>query len=415
MNSRFLRTLCLVILTIWAGPACKAQMDSVVYYAGDSRIDRKAVGELRLDIDASIFLRDNEYKSRLVKGYTLPGMRLNPSVSYQPLKNLKVDLGVYMIHYWGTNSYPKANFSSIEGIAGQHTTKAFHYVPTFRANLQFTRNANLILGTLYGKSAHRLAVPIYNDENNIVADPETGVQLLWHPSWMHLDAWVDWQSFIYKEDRKQERFAFGLSSRFLPSRREARVQWYLPLQLIMQHHGGEINSEASDRTIKTWLNAAAGAGFEMPLKTRLNTSVNAEVTGLYFSQQAGEILPLSKGWGIMAKVQARVEDFGITAGYLFNHDFVSIYGNPLFGSLSTSYKSVTYHHPSVVWARAEYAKNLGRGFSWGIHADYFHQWQKGYNDPESQLENPPRATDNFAIGIVFRMNPSFLLKKFLLP
>lgn len=117
-----------------------------------------------------------------------------------------------------------------------------------------------MLGTLYGKSAHGLVEPLYNDEMNISGDPETGVQVLYNPHWMDLDAWVNWQDFIFRDDKRQERFCFGLSTRFKPSRRKARFQWHIPLQLLMQHTGGEVNTEAQDRSIKTWLNAAAGVG-----------------------------------------------------------------------------------------------------------------------------------------------------------
>lgn len=416
MSFSNIRTFCIIFFAFILSIPCRGQMDSILYCTDKPRIARSAVGELRLDVDAAIFLRDNEYENRLVKGYTLPGMWFNPSICYQPLKNLKVELGAYMIHFWGANNYPKANFANLEGIAARNTTKAFHYVPTFRANLQLMRNLNLVLGTLYGKGAHRLADPLYNEENNIVADPETGVQVLWNTSWVQLDTWVDWQSFIYKNDNRQERFAFGISTHFLPSRKQARAQWYFPLQIIMQHHGGEINSEARDRTIKTWMNACTGFGFRLPLSSNPDIAVGAELLGTYFSQQAGKALPFNKGWGIMGKTHAQIRNFGFTMGYMHSKDFISIYGNPLFGCVSSSYKGLTFDRPSVLWLRVEYARNLVKGFSWGIHADCFQQWQKGYDAPEQKLENVPKfSNNNFAIGIVFRMHPSFLLKKILLP
>ncbi|MDY3620291.1 MAG: hypothetical protein SO104_03920, partial [Prevotella sp.] len=96
-----LAALALALLTYTnAGAQTGARIDSLLFET-DHRIDTAACGELRLNFDALCFFRDNEYKGYLTKGYTLPGYRLQPTVSYQPLKNLRVEVGVSMLHYWG--------------------------------------------------------------------------------------------------------------------------------------------------------------------------------------------------------------------------------------------------------------------------------------------------------------------------
>ena len=107
--------LCLMFTT-----NTSAQNDSLLYESS-SRIDTTAHGEVRLNIDGMGFFRDNEYKGNLVKGYTLPGFWLQPTISYQPLKKLKLEAGIYMLHYWGANKYPNMNYKDIATWKGQQT------------------------------------------------------------------------------------------------------------------------------------------------------------------------------------------------------------------------------------------------------------------------------------------------------
>ncbi len=412
--SNLLRHLLAICILMTCGPRAYGQLERYVYSADSAQIDPEQKYELRFTIDALTFFRDNEYNSKeLVKGYTLPGMWLAPTLSYQPLRNLKVEAGAFMLHYWGANRYPNANYSSLESIEAQRTSKAFHCVPVFRANLQLTPQVNIVLGTLYGKSAHGLSAPLYNDELNLTSDPETGVQVLWHPEWMSLDAWIDWQDFIFRNDQGQERFAFGLSTRFLPSRRKARAQWHLPLQLVMKHTGGEINTGASDRSIKTWLNAATGAGVDVALRTRrVPVTLSADLTAAYFSQQSGSVLPFDKGYGLLAQVGARIWHFGLNAAWWQSHDFIPVYGSTLFSSMSTSAAATTLTDPHAFLFHAEYAQPLARGFSWGVGLDYMLHGEESIINSEDPSWRSGQTKGNFSAGIYLRLSPSFLIKKF---
>lgn len=395
-----------------AATAAYAQMDTLVYGARHVEIDPAAKGELRAVIDAMPFVRDNEYKSSMVKGYTLPGLWIDPSVSYQPLGNLKIELGAHLLHFWGANKYPNYNYSKLAGWNGKTTQTGFHCVPVFRAQMQLLRNLNVVVGTLYGKSNHGLVAPLYNEELDLSADPETGVQVLWNSRPLHLDAWVNWESFIFKNDKGQESFSFGLSARVRPSRAAAHAQWYIPVQLLFQHHGGEINYAAADRTVKTWLNAAAGAGVEIPLPThRLPVKLGFEATAAYFGQQSGDVLPFEKGYGMLATASAQVWRCKASLGYWRCKDFVSILGNPLYGAMSIDREGMIYNKPQMLTAHLEYAQELGKGFSWGLHADVYNQFAADAYIPEEGWSRQP-STLNFAAGIYVRVNPSFLIKKF---
>ncbi len=411
--SRPIKRILLLAAALLQTTTLLAQVDSLVFAQPSEQVVSDEAHELRVSIDGLAFFRDNEYNTHhAMKGYTLPGLWLAPSVSYQPLKNLKLEAGVYMLHYWGASQYPNGNYSTLEQTNEGHTAKAFHCTPIFRANLQLTPEFNLVLGTLYGKTQHRLTQPLYNDEMNLTADPETGLQLLWKLPWMHFDTWVNWQDFIFKKDDHQERFTFGLSTQLFPSRRTARAQWYIPLQLLMQHTGGEINTEANDRMIKTWLNAATGVGMNVPLQTKLPVTLGAECIATYYSQQAGTALPFNKGGGLLASLRANVWRMGLTASYWQAKQFISIFGSPLYGAMSTSEDNTTLHKPKMVLLQADYAQQLARGFSWGVRLQFdWHTQRYVYHCTTGVKEQPGSSTD-LAAGIYLRFNPSFLIKKF---
>ena len=77
----------LLLTTANAEAQVSARIDSLLF-ENSHRIDSASCGELRLNFDALCFFRDNEYKGCLSKGYTLPGYRLQPTVSYQDRKSV---------------------------------------------------------------------------------------------------------------------------------------------------------------------------------------------------------------------------------------------------------------------------------------------------------------------------------------
>lgn len=388
-----------------------AQLDSLVFDVERTAIHPEQRGELRLHVAGMPFVLDNEYKSKLVKGYTLPGIWLDPTVSYQPLPNVKIALGAHMLHFWGAEKYPNFNYSELASWSGRNIQNGFHCVPIFRAQMQLTKNVNVVLGTLHGKSNHGLIAPLYNDELNLSGDPETGVQVIWDSPHFRLDSWVNWESFIFRKDTGQESFSFGLSTLVRPSGKKAAWQWYLPIQAVFQHRGGEINTEATDREIKTWLNAAAGVGVDVPLRMRWPASLNLEATAAYFGQQAGTLLPFDKGYGVLGKASLRVWRCKLGVGYWYCKDFVSILGNPLYGAMSISNEGLTLRKPKSLLVDAEYAHRLGEGVAWGIQAKLANQFATRSHSPEEGWREE-KSTQNFSFGIYLRMSPSFLLKKF---
>lgn len=400
----------LLLTTANAKAQVSAHIDSLLF-ENSHRIDSASCGELLLNFDALCFFRDNEYKGCLSKGYTLPGYRLQPTVSYQPLKNLRVEVGVSMLHYWGANKYPNLNYSDIATWKGDQTQTGFHLLPFFNVQLAVSRNFNLILGNIYGGANHRLIEPLYNQENALSADPEMGVQMQWQTKPLDFDVWVNWESFIFDKDTHQEAFTFGLSTRFKANRPERRTHVYFPLQVVMQHRGGEINPEAEQRQVKTWMNAAAGVGVTIRTDNSILTRLNAEADVAYYRQMTGALLPFDNGKGLYLKAEADIWRFCLRGAYWDSSKFISIFGNPLYGSVGIHNRDFQMQRNRTVCAQLSYAQELGKGFSWGVQADVFNTLPTDNFVVGDKVYNNNNKV-SLAAGIYLRVKPSFLLKKF---
>lgn len=400
----------LQLTTANAKAQVSVHIDSLLF-ENSHRIDSASCGELRLNFDALCFFRDNEYKGSLSKGYTLPGYRLQPTVSYQPLKNLRVEVGVSMLHYWGANKYPNLNYSDIATWKGDQTQTGFHLLPFFNVQLAVSRNFNLILGNIYGGANHRLIEPLYNQENALSADPEMGVQMQWQTKPLDFDVWVNWESFIFDKDTHQEAFTFGLSTRFKANRPERRTHVYFPLQVVMQHRGGEINPDAEQRQVKTWMNAAAGVGVTIHTDNAVLTRLNAEADVAYYRQMTGALLPFDNGKGVYLKAEADIWRFCLRGAYWDSSKFISIFGNPLYGSVGIHNRDFQMQRNRTVCAQLSYAQELGKGFSWGVQADVFNTLPTDDFVVGDKVYNNNNKV-SLAAGIYLRVKPSFLLKKF---
>ena len=113
-------------------------------------------------------------------------------------------------------------------------------------------------------------------------DPETGFQVIWDAPRLKLDSWINWESFIYRNDTHQESFSFGTSLRLLTNSSDSRLHVYFPVQTIFQHRGGEINTEAEERQVKTWMNAAGGVGMTLNTLNSIVPWINLEACGVYY-------------------------------------------------------------------------------------------------------------------------------------
>jgi len=364
----------------------------------DYRIDSSQVRVLRIGVDNLSFFRDNEYSSQLTKGYSLPGLWVQPHVSYTPLSRIDLELGFHALIFDGANKYPCYAYHDIGRWKGTQYQRGAHLLPWLRARAQF-RHLTIVLGDIYGVQNHGLITPLFNHELNLSQDPEMGFQLLWDRPHLHADTWLNWQSYIFEEDSHQEAFTVGASWKVLPGDRQGDLQWYLPVNLVIQHRGGEQDTTALG--VQTLCNAAVGAGLRWNLHRPALSQVNAELTLLGTWQQSGHLWPFDTGGAFHGTAGVTMwQRLNLQGGFFrAPRQFVSLYGNPFFSTLSISDRE-NHRGISTAYARADYHYTFARNYVLGAEVEVFQSWT-GHS-----ITHPSHQEFNFSFGIYLRVCPT---------
>ena len=382
-------------------------------FTSDTGVDSLNKGRLSVEMDNLSFYRNNEFGSTVQKGYTLPGFWLQLKAVYYPLSNLKFEVGAHSVWFWGTVRYPAFAYKNIPTWSGRDYSNNVHVLPYFRANLALSKNVNVVLGDIYGGANHRLIEPLYNPELNLTSDPEKGVQLLYKTKWLDLDMWMDWLSFIYNRDSIQEAFVAGGSARFNLNSPGSRFHVYLPLQGLAHHKGGEL--DVSDSYVQTVMNGAFGAGLKWNVNGRVIDYVNAEFDMAGYMFPKGRASYFDRGRGYYSKVAMQMKDFNISTSYWSSNNFISMFGNSFYSSISTKMENMLYKNPSMLHFNVDYTRTLGKGFVFGINAEAFYYLSgKMYSANAPGVYQPSAfgSNTNFSTGVYLRINPSFLIKQY---
>lgn len=399
--SNFLRQFILIFLIPFAFTETICAQISPFISNGESFVSDSLShqGELSLAINSQSFFRDNEYSTDFLEGYTLPGFRLIPKAVYYPTSKIKLEGGIYMLRYWGANKYPNFAYRDIAKWKGNQHQTGVHFLPYLRAQANITDNFSIVLGDLYGGTNHNLIEPLYDPELNLTADPEAGLQFLFNSKYFNFDTWINWESFIFNEDNHQEEFVAGLSTRLKFTPQTSSLHVYMPMQIVFQHRGGEIDT-IKNNSINTLMNCATGLGLLWKTGNPLFKSINVECDYSLYKQMAGELWPFEKGHGFYTCASANIGNVIINTSYWKCHDFISILGSPFFGAASIGPEITTFKNPSLTSLEAIYSLDFGKGISLSFDGEVRYQ---SYNDEHHT---------SLSAGVCLIINPSFLIKKF---
>lgn len=378
----------------------------------DYKINPDKCGEFSAEIDNTLFFKNNEFDGKIIKGYSLPGLWIQPKLIYYPLSNIKLELGAHALIYRGAYKYPNFAYNDISLWKGTQYQKGAHIVPFVRGQVAF-KNLNIVLGNIYGAQNHLLIEPLYNTELNLTADPEAGLQILYDRPRFHLDLWLNWESFIFDKDTHQEAFTLGLSTKTLLNDPTKRWHFYVPFQLLGQHRGGEA-LQGNDRPVSTLINGAVGLGATWNINPHRTWAkrMHFEVDALGYYQQSGKLWPFDKGLGAYARATLDLhDDFLLNAGYFYCKNFISLFGHPYYGAVSMVEEGMTLNKPQTLSLTAEYSRSFAKHFGIGAKTEIY------YNMPGTMRTNEGTQLKgnnsfNFTIGVYLRVNPSFLIKRF---
>lgn len=374
----------------------------------DYRLDSAATHELRLAFDAFSFFKDNEYEGEQSKGYSLPGFWVQPRLTYQPLPTVRLEAGLHALVYDGANKYPCYAYHDIGRWKGNQYQSGAHMLPFFRATAQVGR-VTFVLGDLYGVANHQVMEPLMNPELNITQDPEMGFQLLVDLPRYRMDAWLNWQSYIFEEDTHQEAFTVGVHQQLLLNRASSSCLWYVPLDILVQHRGGE--QDATDMGVQTITNGGVGIGLRWLTGSHWLKTLRAETGVVGCWQQAGKLWPFNTGVGGLLNVSAELKnDFRVFAGVFYARDFVSLYGAPFYSTLSLKGEGGRFAYLLTPHVGLEWSHTFAKDYVLGAKVDAY-PLRAGRHTKADGTVSPSTFANNFSFGIYLRCCPSFLLKR----
>ena len=375
----------------------------------DYFLDSTKVKELAVVVDHISFFKDNEYTGPALKGYSLPGFWLELKGEYQPLKNLKLELGAHGLVYSGAYKYPSYAYHDIAKWKGDQYQKGTHILPYFKAHLQL-KSWQFVFGNIYNGMTHKLIAPLYNPELDLTTDPESGFQIIRDTPHFHFDTWINWQSFIFDLDSHQEAFTVGLSSEYRFNQPTAPVHFYMPFQVTIQHRGGEQDTITTN-SVQTLSNGALGFGVKWNLNRKVVKEVNIEADALMHYQQAGKLWQKDTGFAGYAKASVKFSN-GIYAetGYLLGKDFNTLFGIPYYGSVSLRNEGTFFKRPQTLFFSIDYSYKFAKRYAFGAKADLYYHCPKGIYNMTGKL--PSTSSTSFSFGVFLRATPRFLIKKF---
>ena len=383
------------------------------------RVDSTQTKTLGIELEALAFFKDNEFDGNVQRGYSLPGVRLQPRLTYTPIDEIKLELGLHATIYSGANRYPCYVFHDIATWKGDQYQSGAHLLPFFRATARF-KSITLAVGDIYGGATHGFVEPMYNPELILTDDPEMGFQMIVDTKRWHSDLWMNWQSYIFKESSHQEAFTVGWTQNINVWKRTKEDRTHsldIPIQLVIQHRGGE--QDNTKMGVQTIANGALGMGYEYKDPgNRIVTGVQAEVMALYCLQQSGNLWPFKNGPALWVKASVDfIRDLRVTAGFFSAKDFCSLYGSQYFGTLSTKRAGGRFDGMNTGLISLEYSRTFANAYTIGANLKAYIYKTGSLALPADDTHPEPYTIPGefrtpFSFGVYFRCSPSFVLKRF---
>lgn len=383
------------------------------------RVDSTQTKTLGIELEALAFFKDNEFDGNVQRGYSLPGVRLQPRLTYTPIDEIKLELGLHATIYSGANKYPCYVFHDIATWKGDQYQSGAHLLPFFRATARF-KSITLAVGDIYGGATHGFVEPMYNPELILTDDPEMGFQMIVDTKRWHSDLWMNWQSYIFKESSHQEAFTVGWTQNINVWKRTKEDRTHsldIPIQLVIQHRGGE--QDNTKMGVQTIANGALGMGYEYKAPgNRIVTGVQAEVMALYCLQQSGNLWPFKNGPALWVKASVDfIRDLRVTAGFFSAKNFCSLYGSQYFGTLSTKRAGGRFDGMNTGLISLEYSRTFANAYTIGANLKAYIYKTGSLALPADDTHPEPYTIPGefrtpFSFGVYFRCSPSFVLKRF---
>ncbi|GHT08822.1 hypothetical protein FACS189426_05390 [Bacteroidia bacterium] len=377
-------------------------------FTDDYSLNPEDEGKLGFSIDNISFFKNNETDGDIQKGYTLPGFRINPRLVYSPASMIRLEAGLSLLRYWGADKYPNYAYQDIAEWKADGYQYGFHILPFFRAQIQPAPQLNIVLGDIYGGSNHGLIEPLYNPELSYTADPELGVQILYNSGVAHFDAWVNWESFTFRNDTHNEAVNIGVSSCLHITNPQSSFYLGIPVQVLLAHRGGELDQFVGE--ILTLVNGSAGLQFGFNSANPVFKSVTLNLMGAAYQSGSSktDLLPFERGWAFYSNLNFQIWKTNLKMAVWRSGDFINILGNPVFGNTSITIDGRTFPRTLVLNPGLKYEQAFGKGFYLGADVEFFYNPELiAYHD---KAIGQITKSFTWSTGLYLRINPSIVLK-----
>lgn len=354
---------------IWMGSFAQ---DYTELYRTVSSFKQAQSGKLNFRIENANFVRNHEYDSPVVKGYTLTGVWVRPMFEYYASNMLRVQMGGHFLKYHGQNKINKIT-------------------PWISLAYKPSKYFEAVLGNYGNDNNHGLIAPLYEPDRFLTEKPEASVQFKYSKNRWDSEVWLDWKKFIEQNDPVQERFAVGIRADY---QFYARNNWDLrgTFQFVTTHRGGEIDT--SDDRIESVANKALGLKWQKKNRKTVwgGTAAYVDYTDM---TKRGE-RAFKSGNALYVDGYWKQNGWQVGAGYWHADKFITLLGRNIYQSVS-NFDNKKYASRQLLSGRLSKTFEITNGARFGLETDAY------FDLKESSF--------SYTWGIQLIFSESFFIKK----
>lgn len=299
--------------------------------------------KLSVNFETTSFLKNNEYNNNFSKGFTGIGTFVKPTIEYYFTNSTKVNLGGYFLKYSGLNS-----FSDI--------------TPIITIQQKLNDQFELVFGSLHGALNHNIKEPLYRFDRYYQNYIEYGVQVLHNSKYIQSDLWLNWEEFIFQNDPFQEEFEAGSVTEFKFSNNRWMIN--LPLQLLMVHKGGQIDT--SPNPAISIFNGVTGAEIGISLDKERSIAVEPLFyiyQGLDLPQTGVNSQLFDGGNAFALNIKYEGKSFNTALGYWNANQFIAPKGEYLYMSISENNPTFSQVNRELITGKINFIKMISESGS----------------------------------------------------
>ncbi len=344
-------------------------------------VEAKDSNSFSISYSSLSYFRDYEYfKNKIQTGYTNFGTWHYPRLVIQPATWIKLEAGALLQKEFGQR--------------GPQQAKAL-----FSLQLQ-QKKFRVIFGALESNLSHQLVEPIMSYDRIIDRPVEEGFQVKFNSSRVMADIWLDWEVRQAFNADYPEELTGGMSLSYSITKPGQPWQVKIPVQAILPHKGGQLDTNQS--VVTTVLNGAAGLSAEWnnpaPGKFLEQFRMDGYYTG-YRHFHTSNLYPFESGSGLLANLFLKSKTgISFLATYWKGSTYIAPLGAPLYQSISSISGRENYREPdrSLLFLNLLFEKELFPHFFLDARVTPYIDLKNGYLEHSFLVFFAYR--NNFCIG-----------------